>query len=334
MPSCRRTEPCTDWPPGSAGVAGVAAPVGAAARSTSCAAREWPLRLWLASDRRWLGAACRPAPTSSGAGWAGCCRSPVNGAIRPDPAGLSAPASARLAAAWAVGTDGVVLAGWAAGASAPSVGASASAPSIMAACTPLCVRRGISLRNRLSTKATTATAAPARNTVSIESANPTRNGLASRLSICWRNEESCSTPPASEPPPPDWSMSSTGLFTGSRSTAGSRSAAWNSGVGTTLWNASLIRSPTVLNRMDRNTATPSVPPICRKNVVDAVATPMSRNGTAFCAATVRVCMQLPRPRPNTTMHSMVCHSGVSTVTLWNSSRPHTISAVPMIGKIL
>ena len=51
-------------------------------------------------------------------------------------------------------------------------------------------------------------------------------------------------------------------------------------------NASPIRSPAVPNRIDRNTAVPSVPPICRKNVAEAVATPMSRGATAFCTASM------------------------------------------------
>ena len=44
-----------------------------------------------------------------------------------------------------------------------------------------------------------------------------------------------------------------------------------------------------------------MPPIWRKKVAEAVATPMSEAGTAFCTARTRVCMQFPSPRPNTTM---------------------------------
>ena len=36
--------------------------------------------------------------------------------------------------------------------------------------------------------------------------------------------------------------------------------------------------PTVLNRTERNTATPSVPPICRKNVAEDVATLINAGG--------------------------------------------------------
>ena len=57
-------------------------------------------------------------------------------------------------------------------------------------------------------------------------------------------------------------------------------------------------SVTVENRIDRNTAVPSVPPIWRKNVADEVATPMSCGGTAFCTASTSGCMLKPSPRPN------------------------------------
>ena len=66
-------------------------------------------------------------------------------------------------------------------------------------------------------------------------------------------------------------------------------------------NAAEILSPTVLNSTDRKIAVPAVPPICRKNVDEAVATPMSRGGTAFCTASTSVCMQPPRPRPKISM---------------------------------
>ena len=69
--------------------------------------------------------------------------------------------------------------------------------------------------------------------------------------------------------------SSTGLFAGLASTAGSFSAAWNCGVGATCANAETIASGSRVNSTDRNTAVPSVPPICRKNVAEEVATPMS-----------------------------------------------------------
>ncbi len=63
----------------------------------------------------------------------------------------------------------------------------------------------------------------------------------------------------------------------------------------------VIAPPTRLNRIDKNTATPTVPPSCRKKVADAVATPISRGLTAFCTIRVSGCMQLPRPMPRMSM---------------------------------
>ena len=77
--------------------------------------------------------------------------------------------------------------------------------------------------------------------------------------------------------------------------AGLAAAAWKSGVPAADFSAAAILSPTVLNRIDRKTATPSVPPICRKNVDEAVATPMSRGATEFCTASISGCIVLPSP---------------------------------------
>jgi hypothetical protein len=52
-----------------------------------------------------------------------------------------------------------------------------------------------------------------------------------------------------------------------------------------------------LNSTERKIAVPSVPPICRKNVAELVATPMSCGGTAFWMASTSVCMLKPSPRP-------------------------------------
>jgi hypothetical protein len=165
------------------------------------------------------------------------------------------------------------------------------------------VRSGTSSRKSMSTKASNITPAAMRNTRSIASEKPTRNGRASRGSISCRNEESCSTPLASPlpPAPPSPMASSTMRLAGLARIAGSASAARNSGVGATVRNASAILVPTTENRIDRNTATPSVPPICRKKVAEAVATPMSRAGTAFCTAMMSVCRQNPNPKPKRAM---------------------------------
>ncbi len=133
--------------------------------------------------------------------------------------------------------------------------------------------------------------------MSIEFVNPTRNGLASRGSRWLMNEESLSAALAFRPPPP-CTACSTGWFAGLLITAGSRSADWNSGVGAIARNAAAILSGRPLKSTDRKIAVPSVPPICRKNVADEVATPMSCGGTAFWIARMSVCMFMPSPSPN------------------------------------
>ena len=76
----------------------------------------------------------------------------------------------------------------------------------------------------------------------------------------------------------------------------------------------MIFSPAVENRIDRNTAVPSAPPICRVKVAVEVATPIWFGGTAFCTARVSGWKLKPRPMPKTSMTIMVCHSGVSNAT--------------------
>ena len=75
--------------------------------------------------------------------------------------------------------------------------------------------------------------------------------------------------------------------------------------------AAAILPGTVENRMDRNTAVPSVPPIWRVKVAVEVATPICCGDTAFCTARVSGWKLKPRPMPKTTITIMVCHSGVS-----------------------
>ena len=73
----------------------------------------------------------------------------------------------------------------------------------------------------------------------------------------------------------------------------------------------MIFSDAVENRIDRNTAVPSVPPIWRVKVAVEVATPICCGGTAFCTARVSGWKLKPSPRPKATMTIIVCHSGVS-----------------------
>ncbi len=163
-------------------------------------------------------------------------------------------------------------------------------------------RSGTSLMNRTSTKPSTITAAAVRNTRCIESAKPILNGTASRGSSFWMNDESLSTCVAPEEPCPcPCTKSSTGRFAGSARTAGSRRAARKEAVSATDVKASAIFPGTWVNSRVVNTAVPAVPPICRKNVEEALATPMSCGGTVFCIARTSVCMQQPSPRPRTSM---------------------------------
>ena len=86
-----------------------------------------------------------------------------------------------------------------------------------------------------------------------------------------------------------------------------------------------------VNRTDRSTAVPMVPPIWRKNVAALVATPMSRGETEFCAASVSVCMSCPSPRPMPNMPSIRNQRGLSAVRKVRSVKPIAVNAVPVTG---
>ena len=171
------------------------------------------------------------------------------------------------------------------------------------------------------------------STRSIDCANPSRNGRARRGSSALMNDESLIDGTVPAPPCPP-SMASTGAFAGSARTAGSASAAWNPAVGASRANALAMLPPTVENRIDRKTAVPSVPPTCRKNSAEAVATPMSLTWTAFCTARTSGCIVNPRPSPKTRESAKTTSSVVSTESRENSSAPMPISNVPITGKIL
>jgi len=126
----------------------------------------------------------------------------------------------------------------------------------------------------------------------------------------------------------------TAALFGFASTLGSAIAAWKAGVAAAARKASPIRWPTVENRIDRKTAVPRVPPICRKNSDDDVAVPMSFGGTAFCTASTRGWNSRPRPMPNTAEYRPTVEIGVATWSRESSSAPTISRAVPMIGKIL
>ena len=86
-------------------------------------------------------------------------------------------------------------------------------------------------------------------------------------------------------------------------------------------NAFVMLGSRVLNRTVRKIATPAVPPIWRKNVADAVETPMSLRGPAFCTAMISVCMHWPRPRPMMAAATSGCHSGESYLTCAKKNAP-------------
>ena len=204
------------------------------------------------------------------------------------------------------------------------------------------MRSGTSGSMLITTSPTTVMAAAIQNTSCTASAKPAWNGAASAGSSPEMNEESLSTPvPSSTGVPPAArvscaaaSWSTTAALAGSASTSGSWMAARNAGSANASANRAAIRSPTVPNRIDRNTAVPSVPPICRKKVAELVATPMSVAGTAFCTARTIGCRFPPRPRPNTTITTDVCHSGVVAVIWAKRTSATTSRAVPTTGKTL
>ena len=172
-----------------------------------------------------------------------------------------------------------------------------AASSIAAARAPDIVRSGSSRTNSTSTNPTAITHAATRNTRLMELVKPSRIGRASRGSIVCRNAESF----RSLAPPP-WAIAKNGALAALSRTAGSATAAWNAGsVRAADVIAAAMLPGSVENRIEKKMAVPSVPPSCRKNVDDAVTTPMSRAGDAFCTASTSVCMQPPRPRPNIAM---------------------------------
>ena len=83
-----------------------------------------------------------------------------------------------------------------------------------------------------------------------------------------------------------------------------------------------------------NSETPIEPPICWKNALELLATPMSFCGTLFCAISEVICIRKPMPTPNSTKIS----AEVSLVVCgprWVSRNMATVMiAAPMIGRIL
>jgi hypothetical protein len=100
-----------------------------------------------------------------------------------------------------------------------------------------------------------------------------------------------------------------------------------------------LRAPAILSGTSewvtgRKTATPMVPPICRKKVVEDVATPMSREETALCMAGMIVRRFRSSPAPTRNI-AMSMYSRVASADILHSiSRPAASSTQPITGKSL
>ena len=71
------------------------------------------------------------------------------------------------------------------------------------------------------------------------------------------------------------------------------------------WSASRVA------KIVPKSATPNAPPMLRKNVADAVATPTSSGRASFWTASTSTCMTRPSPTPTTTMYAEATQGGVS-----------------------
>ena len=78
-------------------------------------------------------------------------------------------------------------------------------------------------------------------------------------------------------------------------------------------------------------AVPSDPPIERKSVAPAVATPRSSYGASFWTARIKTCMTMPRPKPSTTMYAAAASVEVCGPICASSAKPSTVIPVPAIG---
>ena len=83
--------------------------------------------------------------------------------------------------------------------------------------------------------------------------------------------------------------------------------------------------------MAPNSAVPNEPPICRKNVTELVATPMSLRSTEFCTTVIRICIVQPRPAPRTYIDRPAYQYGEVAVSCDSISSATITVAAPMIG---
>ena len=87
-------------------------------------------------------------------------------------------------------------------------------------------------------------------------------------------------------------------------------------------------------RIAPNSAVPNEPPICRKNVTELVATPMSLRSTEFCTTVISTCMVKPRPAPRTYIDRPANQYGELEVSCDSITSATITMEAPRIGKIL
>ena len=81
-------------------------------------------------------------------------------------------------------------------------------------------------------------------------------------------------------------------------------------------------------------ATPSVPPIWRKNCTLAVATPTTLNGTAFWTTTWSSGSVTPRPSVITIIRAIASARLVCSSTVANENMPAASKTTPTMSRIL
>ncbi|CAM3963353.1 hypothetical protein TSOC111612_23355 [Tsukamurella ocularis] len=166
------------------------------------------------------------------------------------------------------------------------------------------VRRGTAFQNSTRTRPIAASTVTARKTTSIESANPALSGW-TRVSGSFCRAEVSDMMSLTALESPCTSLAAKSCAAGPSWPAAARcTAAVYSGSAAASVIRVLILCGIWEKSTERKTATPSVPPICRKNVAAAVETPMSRGGRMFCSARVSGCIRLPRPKPITAAPAM------------------------------
>ena len=79
-------------------------------------------------------------------------------------------------------------------------------------------------------------------------------------------------------------------------------------------------------------ATPTLLPICRAKLIEAVAAPRSRRAALFCAMRTMTCRNRPRPTPS--KYTLEARCEVRMPIVDSRYRPAAASAVPATGYAL